>query len=247
MTTKKEKPALLFVHGFRGNHFGLEEVITKFKDLGYPVYAPDIPPAFNTQSEKLPTLKNFTAEGYATWIADYILDKNLDRPILIGHSMGSIIAAATAEKYPNLINEKIFFLSPISEHTPKFISTIIPLIAFIPNKLISFIVTKYLIGTMGKPHFKQILDTTMLCAKKFTSISDEIKAAKFSVKHAISDFNFTKTCFFIAGREDRLNHPMKTKKVAEKFNGKATFIQKSGHLINYEVPDELFALINQDL
>ncbi|TWO99507.1 alpha/beta fold hydrolase, partial [TM7 phylum sp. oral taxon 351] len=99
MTTKKEKPALLFVHGFRGNHFGLEEVITKFKDLGYPVYAPDIPPAFNTQSEKLPTLKNFTTEGYATWIADYILDNNLDRPILIGHSMGSIIAAATAEKY----------------------------------------------------------------------------------------------------------------------------------------------------
>ena len=81
MTTKKEKPALLFVHGFRGNHFGLEEVITKFKDLGYPVYVPDIPPAFNTQSEKLPTLKNFTAEGYATWIADYILDNNLDRPI----------------------------------------------------------------------------------------------------------------------------------------------------------------------
>ena len=247
MVTKTTKPTLLFIHGFRGNHFGLEEVIQKFRDLGYPIYAPDIPPAYNTQNESLPKLDDFTANGYATWIADYILNNNLDRPILIGHSMGSIIAAATADKYPNLINQKIFFLSPISEHTPSFIRTVIPLIAFLPNKLISFIVTKYLIGTIGKSHFKQILNTTMLCAEKFTNTKDEIAAAKFSVQYAISDFNFDKTCFFIAGKEDRLNRPSQTKKVAEKFKGKITFIQKSGHLINYEVPEELFSLINQDL
>lgn len=247
MHDQKTKPSLLFIHGFRGNHLGLEEVVNRFKDLGYSVYCPDIPPAYNMQNENLKTLDDFTAEGYATWIANYILENKLDQPILIGHSMGSIIAAATASKYPSLINDQIFFLSPISEHTPRFIRFIIPLITFIPNKLVSFVVTKYLIGTIGKPHFKSILKITNHCAAKFTSKSDEIKAAKFSVQYAISDFNFQKTCFFIAGKEDRLNRISQTKKVAAKFHGKTTFIAKTGHLINYEIPDELFKLIYQEL
>ena len=244
---KKQKPTLLFVHGFRGNHFGLTEIIQKFEALGYSTYCPDIPPAFNTKEETLPKLTSFTAESYATWLADYILDNKLDHPVLIGHSMGSIIAAATAEKYPNLIHEKIFFLSPISEPTPNFLRPIIPLIAFIPNKLVGYIVTKYLIGTLGKPQLTKILETTYLCAEKFTSLSDQIKAAKFSVRHSISDFSIKKECFFIAGVEDRLNHQKQTQKVAANFHGKAFFIKKSGHLINYEVPDQVFDLIQDNL
>lgn len=242
-----QSPPLLFIHGFRGNHFGLSEIIKKVEFQGFSVYCPDIPPAFNTQDETLPKLTSFTAEGYATWIADYILDKKLDRPILIGHSMGSIIAAATAEKYPNLINDKIFFLSPISTPTPHFLQFIIPLIAFLPNRLIGYIVTKYLIGSIGKPQLQKILQTTYLCANKFTSRQDEIQAAKFSVRHSISDFSFKKTVFFIAGVEDKLNRPAQTKKIATRFQGETHFIKRSGHLINYEVPNKIANLIIEEI
>ena len=230
----QKKPPLLFVHGFRGNHLGLFDIIQNFETLGYEVYCPDIPPAFNTQDEVLPALKDFTVEAYATWLADYILDNKLDHPILIGHSMGSLIVAATAEKYPNLIHQKVFFLSPISEPTPKFLRPIIPLIAFVPN-------------TLGKNQLPKILNLTYQCAKKFTSIPDEIKAAKFSVSHSISDFNFNKDCYFIAGTEDKLNRQEQTKKTAAKYNAKVHFIKKSGHLINYEVPDQLSEIIQSYL
>lgn len=243
----QKKPPLLFVHGFRGNHLGLFDIIQNFETLGYEVYCPDIPPAFNTQEEVLPALKDFTVEAYATWLADYILDNKLDHPILIGHSMGSLIVAATAEKYPNLIHQKVFFLSPISEPTPKFLRSIIPLIAFVPNKLVCYIVTRYLIGTLGKNQLPKILNLTYQCAKKFTSIPDEIKAAKFSVSHSISDFNFNKDCYFIAGTEDKLNRQEQTKKTAAKYNAKVHFIKKSGHLINYEVPDQLSEIIQSYL
>ena len=243
----QKKPPLLFVHGFRGNHLGLFDIIQNFETLGYEVYCPDIPPAFNTQEEVLPALKDFTVEAYATWLADYILDNKLDRPILIGHSMGSLIVAATAEKYPNLIHQKVFFLSPISEPTPKFLRSIIPLIAFVPNKLVCYVVTRYLIGTLGKNQLPKFLNLTYQCAKKFTSIPDEIKAAKFSVSHSISDFNFNKDCYFIAGTEDKLNRQEQTKKTAAKYNAKVHFIKKSGHLINYEVPDQLSEIIQSYL
>lgn len=243
----QKKPPLLFVHGFRGNHLGLFDIIQNFETLGYEVYCPDIPPALNTQDEVLPALKDFTVEAYATWLADYILDNKLNHPILIGHSMGSLIVAATAEKYPNLIHQKVFFLSPISEPTPKFLRPIIPLIAFVPNKLVCYIVTRYLIGTLGKNQLPKILNLTYQCAKKFTSIPDEIKAAKFSVSHSISDFNFNKDCYFIAGTEDKLNRQEQTKKTAAKYNAKVHFIKKSGHLINYEVPDQLSEIIQSYL
>ena len=243
----QKKPPLLFVHGFRGNHLGLFDIIQNFETLGYEVYCPDIPPAFNTQEEVLPALKDFTVEAYATWLADYILDNKLDHPILIGHSMGTLIVAATAEKYPNLIHQKVFFLSPISEPTPKFLRSIIPLIAFVPNKLVCYVVTRYLIGTLGKNQLPKILNLTYQCAKKFTSIPDEIKAAKFSVSHSISDFNFNKDCYFIAGTEDKLNRQEQTKKTAAKYNAKVHFIKKSGHLINYEVPDQLSEIIQSYL
>lgn len=242
-----KKPQLLLVHGFRGNHLGLSVTRKILEKEGYECYAPDIPPAYNTQKEKLPELESFTADGYAKWIADYIKEKNLKKPILIGHSMGSIISAATADKYPDLINKKIIFLSPICVTPPKFICSLVPLTTLLPNKLIGYITTKYLIIPKDKNILKSTLKTTYACTKKFTKRRDTKKAAKFSVKYAISDFNFDKDCVFIAGEKDKLNSQKQVKKVAAKFNRKPIFLEKSGHLINYECPEKLANVILENL
>lgn len=242
-----KKPTLLFIHGFRGNHLGLKETKEFLEAKGYTCYAPDIPPAFNTQKEKVPALTEHTADGYAKWVADYILEKKLDHPILIGHSMGSIISAATAEKYPELINEKIFFLSPICVTPPKFICNLAPLTAILPTKLISYVTTKYLLVPKDKQTFKEVLKITEKCAEKFTSKMDSGRAAKFSISYAISDFNFDKKAIFIAGESDKLNSQKQVKEVAKKFGAKPTFLKKSGHLINYECPVILAEEIEKNL
>ena len=242
-----KKPSLVLIHGFRGNHLGLKETVAYLKAKGYTCYVPDVPPAFNTQKEKLPELSEHTADGYAKWVADYILEKKLDHPILIGHSMGSIICAATAEKYPELINEKIFFLSPICVTPPKFICNLAPLSVILPTKLISYITTKYLIVPKDKQTFKDVLKVTKKCAEKFTSKKDSGRAAKFSISYAISDFNFDKKCVFIAGESDKLNSQKQIKAVAKKFGATPIFLKKSGHLINYECPVVLAETIEKNL
>ena len=242
-----KKPVLLFVHGFRGNHLGLQDTIAYLKTKGYDCYFPDIPPAFNTKREKLPELSEYTADGYAKWLADYILEQKLDRPILIGHSMGSIICAATAEKYPELINEKIFFLSPICVTPPKFICHLAPLTSILPTKMISYITTKYLLVPKDKQTFREVLRITEKCAEKFTSKKDSGRAAKFSISYAISDFNFDKKSVFIAGEKDRLNSKKQIKTVAKKFKSTPTFLKNSGHLINYECPVILAEEIEKNL
>lgn len=243
----KKKSQLLFVHGFRGNHLGLQETVKYFEAKGYGCFSPDIPPAFNTKKEKLPKLEEHSADAYAKWIADYILEKKLDRPILIGHSMGSIICAAVAEKYPELINEKVVFLSPICVTPPKFICNLAPLTAIVPNKFIGYVTTKYLLVPKDEETLREVLDLTYKCAEKFTSKGDTARAAKFSISYAISDFNFKKKAVFIAGESDKLNSQKQIKEVAKKFNSKPIFLKNSGHLINYECPIVLAKTIEENL
>lgn len=232
----KKKKQLLFVHGFRGNHLGLKDTIDYFKAKGYECFAPDIPPAFNTQKEELPKLSDYSADAYAKWLADYILMNKLDHPVLIGHSMGSIICAATAEKYPELIDEKVFFLSPICVTPPKFICKLTPLTVIVPNKFIGYLTTKYLIIPKDKETLRTVLAITYRCSERFTSKKDTIGAAKFSTSYAISDFNFNKKAVFIAGESDKLNSKKQIRNVAKKFGSEPIFLKKSGHLINYECP-----------
>ena len=244
---EKKQPVLLFVHGFRGNHLGLKDTVKYFEEKGYRCHVPDIPPAFNTKKENLPKLSSHTADGYAKWIADYILDQRLDRPILIGHSMGSIICAATAEKYPELIHEKILFLSPVCEKPPKFICWLAPFTQFMPSKVVGYLTTKYLIIKKDRTSLKEILKMTYQCAEKFTGKNDVFQAAKFSISYAISDFNFDKKAVFIAGESDKLNSKVQVKKLGKKHNAKPIFLQNSGHLINYECPLELAITIEKNL
>lgn len=243
MKKSDQKPPILLVHGFRGNHLGLAEFQKLLEAEGYQVFSPDIPPAFNTQNETLPNFTDFTKDGYADFIANYILDKHLDHPILIGHSMGSILAAAAAEKYSHLIHDKIFFLSPIATHPPKFILPLIPLMALVPNKFIGYVCTEFLIASAHRPKKRQILDLTYKCSRKITSVRDEISAAFFSMSHSISDFNFKKQAYFIAGSKDRMNPSRKVREIAEKFHAEVNFIPQTGHLINYEVPEKIAELV----
>ncbi len=236
MPNKDSLPILLFLHGFRGNHLGLEETIEYFKSKGFLCYSPDIPPAFNTQDEKLPKIVRFDSDSYADWVADYIEMHKIKCPILIGHSMGSIIAATVAEKYPQKIGNKIFFVSPIATKPPIIIRKLIPLIFFIPNKIISYCTTRFLITPKNPQTFKKILARTNECAKRFTSKKQVYLASKFSVSSTISDFNFRQQVFFIIGSEDKLNSPSQVEQVAQKYHSVTDIVENTGHLINYEYP-----------
>ena len=223
------KPSIIFIHGFRGNHLGLADIANDFNS-DYDVYIPDLPPVGNA------SLPAYTAENYAKWVKKYITKKGLHRPILIGHSLGSIIVAATAEKYPEYISDRIIFLAPISQKPAPFFSWIAPSVIILPNRTVGWITTKYLFVPKNQQLFHQTLDITHRCAAKFSSRLDVAKAAKFSALHSISDFSFSQKALFIAGETDRLNSQKQTRITAQKYNAQVVFLKSCGHLLNYECP-----------
>lgn len=240
------KPALVFIHGFRGNHVGLEAVAREFPD--YKVYIPDIPP-FGTAGD----LQQYTPANYAKYISDYITRHHLQRPILIGHSMGSLVAAATATKYPQKINDKLILLAPISVKPPRPIAALQPLVAVLPNKFIGWITTKYLYipsKRADRELYRKTLSLTYDGGAQYTSRKAVRLSAKFSATHSLQDFNFHKRTLLLGGEKDRLIARRHTVKLATKLDSRrypvtTQFIKGAGHLLNYEKPAETATIIRQ--
>ena len=225
------KPTLLFIHGFRGNQLGLREVADNFPKKSYDVYLLDLPPTNGT------TLKEYSPRLYARFVANFIKEHELEKPILIGHSMGSIVTAAVAERYPELISDKIVFLSPISVRPNKLFSLASPFSATLPNKVVSRVSTKYLfVPKNDKELLKKTLATTNACGRAYHNKRALYASARFAANYSINDFTFEKQALFLSGDKERLVPREKTEKVAEKFNGKTVYIKNTGHLLNYEDP-----------
>src|ERR1700712_3141586 len=82
-------PTLLFVHGFRGDHHGLEPVIAHLP--GVHIIAPDLP-GFGLSA---PLPGEHSIDGYAAWVAAFARELGLDAStIVLGHSFGTIVVAA---------------------------------------------------------------------------------------------------------------------------------------------------------
>lgn len=236
------KKNIVFIHGFRGSSLGLEKVAAFFDKKNYNIYVPDIPPAGD---ESLP---EYSPRLYTRWLANYIKSNDIKKPVLVGHSMGSIIAAAMAERYPELIEKKIIFMSPISTHPSKFYKFISPLSVLLPNNAISYITTKYLFIPKDKHLFKETLLLTKHCGANCCRKLDVYKAAKFSTHYAIPDFTFDdKEVHIIAGAKDRLIPKKRTDILASDLNAELVYIDNAGHLINYENPKRVADLIKRFL
>lgn len=232
------KKDIILLHGYRGGPAGLREISAELEKAGYKTYLPSVPP-FGDSSP----LKSYDRDTYADFVADFIKKNKLQKPIIIGHSMGSMVAAATAEKYPNLIADKIIFLSPISNTPPRPIATLNPLITILPRGLVDVTTTAYIMIPNGLETAKKTIRLTREVSKKYTTKDDVKLAGEFSIKNAIPSFNFKKDALFIAGKHDHLISPKHTKALAEKLKAKAVFIPGTGHILNYEKPKEVAAEI----
>lgn len=236
------KKNIIFIHGFRGSSLGLEKVAELFDKKNYNIYVPDIPPAGD---ESLP---EYSPRIYTRWLAGYIKANDIKNPVLVGHSMGSIITAAMAERYPELINKKVIFMSPISTHPSFFYKLISPLTVLLPNNIISLITTKYLFIPKDKSLFTETLLLTKHCGANYCRRFDVYKAAKFSTNYAIPDFTITdKEIYIISGAKDRLIPKKRTDILASDLNAELVYIDNAGHLINYETPKRVASLIKRFL
>lgn len=231
---------IILVHGFRGSPIGLQEIAQILRDGGFEVYIPAIPPFGDS-----PKLPEYTAESYADFLAQYIKDSNLHRPILVGHSMGSLVVASALQKYPKLFHRKAILMSPISKRTAVPFRVVAPLSGLAPRRVVDYITTKFLfIPKNNKPLFRKTLTITHKCSNDHPPLRSEVlQSAKFSTHYAITDFNMQQEILLLGGANDRLINQKQTLKAANKIGARTHFLSNTGHLHNYEQPTETAQVI----
>ncbi|MCW4384427.1 alpha/beta hydrolase [Salinibacterium sp. SYSU T00001] len=99
---------VLLVHGYRGEHHGLEPVVAQLPGVRF--IAPDLP-AFGESSPLREGRHDI--EGYARWLAAFVDALDLaSPPVVLGHSFGSIVAAAAVSA--GLETPALILVNPIA-------------------------------------------------------------------------------------------------------------------------------------
>lgn len=128
---------IVMVHGFRGDHHGLESFASELADQMLCVI-PDLP-GFG-ESADFPSAASIN--NYATWLASFVAYLgHKGRVIILGHSFGSIVVAAALAQ--GLIADDVVLVNPIAKNAlqgPRGIMTRLAvfyywLAAVLPNRL----------------------------------------------------------------------------------------------------------------
>lgn len=104
------KPAakvVVMVHGYRGNHHGLEAIAAGLQNEH--VYIPDLP-GFG-QSDALDT--EHSVENYANWLREFVNAIGVSETVhLIGHSFGTLVVGQYAANNPT---KAVGLINPVSQ------------------------------------------------------------------------------------------------------------------------------------
>ncbi|HVQ43551.1 MAG TPA: alpha/beta hydrolase [Candidatus Saccharimonadia bacterium] len=255
-------PTIIVIHGFRGTHHGLLSIIKYLPK--YHVVVPDLP-GFGDSTPM--TTQPHNMLGYARFIRELIHHLKLDPVILLGHSMGTTVAAELVALDPAIATHLIL-INPIAEHPLK--SQTGPQIAlgglhlkigaqWLPEKIgLVWLSHSWPImlasATMTKTRDKQlrrwIHANHLTYMKRFHNRHTLFEVYRASVEHTVTAHaaNITIPTLLIAGRVDAIAPIKGQRKLAAAIAG-AQLIEfdNVGHIIHYEKAREAAAAINDFL
>lgn len=248
---KPQASQLLAIHGFRGDHHGLELIVdglTKFD-----VWVPDLP-GFGASSA-MPDSEH-TVEHYASIINQ--IAQHLTSPTLLGHSFGSVIAAA-AVAAQEVDYQHLVLLNPIAKPALAAVSgvnrtaTLITdrfyqLCAGLPTAVGRWLLRNPLIvwatgAFMTKTDDPRVLaythDQHQAYFSGFESPTTLLQAYRSSIAHTVTDYAsmLALPLTIVGGAEDELASPQDLHALAAQVksdNVETYVLQRTGHLLHYE-------------
>lgn len=252
-----EGPVIVMVHGFRGDHHGLEPVVAQLP--GIRMISPDLP-GFG-DSEPLNGVRH-DVEGYSRWLAAFVLELELSgRVVILGHSFGSIVVAASVAA--GLEADDVILVNPIAAPAlsgPRGILTRLAVFyywagaklperlgfALLRNRLIVRVMSVAMAKTRDRSLRRWIHDQH---DRYFSAFSDRrvvLEAFRASVGNDVSEFAAQvqpRTLLIAADRDDIT--PVAAQHRLQVLFPDATLqvIPDVGHLIHYEKPQAAAAAL----
>lgn len=238
---------ILAVHGFRGDHHGLEPVVA-FLD-GVRVVSPDLPGFGDTA----PLPRKHDLDGYATWLTAFATEV-APGAVVLGHSFGSIVSSAAVAR--GLATPRLILVNPIGAPAlegPRGILTRLAIFyywagarlpkrlgdALLRNGLIVRVTSIAMAKTKDRglrsfihdqhdTYFSRFADRDTLHEAFVTSVSHDVRAAAADI---------VVPTLLIAAENDDIT-PLSAQHELQRMlrDADLVVIPKVGHLIHYETP-----------
>jgi pimeloyl-ACP methyl ester carboxylesterase len=249
---------IIGVHGFRGDHHGLEPVVAQLP--GRRVLMPDLP-AFG-RSDAF-TDRPHDIDGYARWLGEFVRAVAPEGPVtLLGHSFGSIVVAAALAQ--GLAEASVAVLvNPIGAPAlkgPKAIGTGAAIFYYwlaralpagagnglLRNRAIVRTMS-VMMATTREPQLRKWIHAQH--DAYFSSFADRaslLESFRASVSHDVSEYagRVDVPVLLAAAAQDQITPLAAERRLASLFpDARLEVVDGVGHLIHYEKPAEAAALI----
>ena len=243
---RKNKPFLVFIHGWANNWSAWEKEIDFFEGKNYSTITLDL--RGHGQSDKPEDKEKYEIEYFAKDIHEIVKKENIDNFIFIGHSMGGMIAL----KYYELFNEEKHTeglvlcdttYKNVLEH--KAISVLSPFI----KHVLDFIISHELIN---QKHFGHLKDIDLIKYKQasdylvfYEGLHNTPMKSVCACLEAMMNFDasyilhkITVPVLIIEGSIDKLLPKIDSIKLYHKIkNAEIDFIPKGRHCVNIQNPE----------
>ncbi|WP_341934529.1 alpha/beta hydrolase [Microbacterium sp. LWO14-1.2] len=250
---------LIAVHGFRGEHHGLESVLAFLPEAR--VVAPDLP-GFG-ESAPVPG-KTYDLDEYVAWLSDFAAQV-APGAVILGHSFGSIVTSAAVAS--GLSTPKLILINPIGAPAlegPKGVMTRLAVLyyalgaklperlgtALLRNGLIVRIMSIAMAKTSDPALRRFIHDQHDTYFSRFADRDVLRDAFVASVSHDVSQFasSIDVPTLLIAAQRDDITPIEVERELALRFaDAELVEIAHVGHLIHYETPAEAAGAIRRFL
>lgn len=242
---------LVMIHGFRGDHHGLEPIVA---ELGSDVHViiPDLP-GFGS-SQALPSPAEITA--YASWLTAFLSAlPGGEKSVVLGHSFGSIVVAAAAAS--GLVNRRIILINPIAANALKGPRGLMTRLAVLYYKAAAALPEKAGFALLKNKHIVRVMSNTMAKTHDrnlrawiheqhdeyfsvFESRDSVLQAFEASVSNDVGQFapRITQELLMLVADHDDITALPEQKELAARIPGaRLEIVTGVGHLVHYEAPD----------
>ena len=263
--TSDDAKTLIFIHGYRGNHHGLEAIAGALPDFN--IVIPDLP-GFGKSA---PFANKHSVDTYVAWLNEFVglvsREQRLDaKPVLVGHSFGSIISAAFAAQSESISH--LVLINPVSAPAlegPKALMTQLVRVMFwlsgsLPVKpglamLKSWPMVRGMSIVMTKSRNRSL--RSWVHAQHDANFNDfanrrvAIEGYNASISHNVGEYapQFKVPTTLVIGARDDITSVKQQEAMAATIpaNWTLTNLRGVGHLTHYELPFEVAAAIRADL
>lgn len=253
-------PSVLMIHGFRGTHDGLDLVARSL--IGHRVFVPDLP-GFGA-AEDLPSGDDVA--GYAAWTAQLWTALGLGpADILFGHSFGTIIVAASADRVDAL---RLVLMNPIAVPSARGPHPLLSrgagflysMARRAPEPIARWLLTNRLhvrgmsiaMAKTRDPALRRWIHAQHdEFYNRFASISGVCEGFAESSRRSVGEYlsHIVQSCLLICGEQDDIATPAQEVSLlaALPADSRLIMLREVGHLIHYERPADAARAIDRFL